>query len=154
MSNLTATKYSVSFRKAKQTECLDGTNLVKQITYTNCEEETNPLPVCNIPAVTHYIDRWVLIGRVESNKASFLANGYFLRVSPLPAPSNSINIHNPSQLVQLLKIWKFCSSKTDTRYIVDLPAGNYRGTVYRRMTPCSLVLPKFYINFSLYCVSF
>jgi hypothetical protein len=58
--------------------------------YTNTEQETNPLPVCNIPAVTHYIDRWVLIGRVEPNKASFLANGYFLRVSPHPTPTHPL----------------------------------------------------------------
>ena len=94
-------------------------NVVKQVTYTNGEQETNHLPVCNIPAVTHYIDRWVLIFRAESNKASFLANGYFLRVSPTLCRilSNSINIHKPSQMFQLLKIGMFCSSKTDTRFI-------------------------------------
>lgn len=141
ISNFTPTKYSVSFKEPTQSDLLFVTNVTKQVTYTNTEQETNSLPVCNIPAVTHYIDRWVLIGRVESNEASFLANGYFLRVFPTHCRilSNSINIHKPSQLVQLLKIGMFSSSKTDIRYILDLPAGNYRGTIYRRMTPCSLV---------------
>lgn len=84
ISNFTPTKYPVSFKEATQSDLLFATNVAKQVTYTNSEQETNPLPVFNIPAVTHYIDRWVLIGRVESNKASFLANGYFLRVSPHP----------------------------------------------------------------------
>jgi len=71
--------------QATQSECLVSSDVVKQVTYTNTEQETNPLPVCNIAAVTHSIDRWVLIGdRVESKRASFVANGYFLRVSPHP----------------------------------------------------------------------
>ena len=104
-----------SSKKATQSECLVSTEVVKQVTYTNTEQETNPLPVCNIPAVSHYIDRCVLIGgRVESNKVSFVANGYFLRVSPPPSvASYSINIHKPSQLVRLLKIGILCPSKTD-----------------------------------------
>jgi len=83
--NLTPTEYSVSFKEATQSECLVSSDVVKQVTYTNTEQETNPLPVWNIAAVTHSIDRWVLIGgRVESNRASFVANGYFLRVFPHP----------------------------------------------------------------------
>jgi hypothetical protein len=48
------------------------TDVMKQVMFTNNEQESIPLPVCNIPAVTHYIDRWVLIGcRVEPNKTNF-----------------------------------------------------------------------------------
>ena len=87
VSNIQPYTYKIfffAFKNVTQIERLVCTNVAKQGTYTNTEQETNLLPVCNIPAVTRFIDRWVLIGRVESNKASFLANGYFLRVSAHP----------------------------------------------------------------------
>lgn len=91
--------------------------MAKHATYANTEQETNLLPVCNIPAVTRFIDRWVLIGRVESNKASFLANGYFLRVSSPPTVASFLILSIFTQSLPTrsgITNWKCCVQAKQT----------------------------------------